>query len=113
MVVIALGSRSRVQHTFDLLKSAAHVSKQHSQLALLPQGALQFVQERANRLNPSRIRSQVANLLPPVRSPTQFEIRTALLPVFPGNKTLARQRLEIRRRQAEAGQRLALNGAQL
>ncbi len=113
MIVIAFGSRSRRQHAFDLLQLTTCFSQEHRQLALLPPRLLQFIQERADHLGPLGIPAQVANPLPPVRSPAQLEVRTSLLPIFRRDKTLSRQRLYIRRRQAEAGQPVALNGTGL
>jgi hypothetical protein len=111
VIVIAVVSRSCGQQAFGLVQMAACLPQQRSQLAVEALRFLQFVQKRADRLGPPGVLSQIASVLSPVRPPAQLVVRATLLPVFRGDKTLSRQRLDIHRRQAQAGQPFAVGRA--
>ena len=96
------------QQAFGLVQMAAGLFEERHQLALEAPRRLQLCQKRGNRLGPPGVCTQITNMLSPVGPPAQLVVRSAPLAEFLSDKALARQCLEVCRRQAQAGQPVAV-----
>jgi hypothetical protein len=69
VIVISLGSGALGQPLFYQLQLTAYLPQQNRQLAVHLPGLLELMHQRADRLGPLGVRSEITNLLLSVQSP--------------------------------------------